>query len=430
MTRRLYSLLIYAAIPFALAWLSWRGVRERAYWRSWGERFGLGPAVAGDALWVHAVSLGEVTAAAPLVRALRAKYPHMRLVLTTATPTGRARARALFAEADVRFLPYDTPGAVQRFLRRVRPRIAVIMETELWPNLFEACRRQGVSLVLANARLTAKSVERYLRLGALIRGVFASSVVVAAQTEADGARFVQIGAPPPRVHVAGNIKFDANVGPGVAERGREWRARFGPARPVWAAGSTHAGEEEQALTAHEALLADLPNALLLLAPRHPQRFDSVAELLRSRGMRFARRTSEPGTDGGAEELRGIQVLLVDCVGELAGFYAASDVVFVGGSLVPIGGHNLLEPAALGLPVVTGPSYANARDVARLLFEQGAAIEVSDAGELKGALARLLADPEERARVGARGRQMVESNRGAVERVLALIAPGASGAGSP
>lgn len=403
MSRRLYSLLIYCALPWALAMVSWRAL---------SERFGLGRRSPMPTLWLHAVSLGEMSAAAPLVRALRARYPDEPLVVTTATPTGRARATSLFGAAvDVRFLPYDTPGAVSRFLDRIQPRLAVIMETELWPNLFAACERRGVPVVLASARLSEKSVRRYRHLRGLTRGVFSAVSLIAAQSREDAARFMAIGAPAARTRVAGNIKFDLELPAGAAQAGRELRQFYGAARPTWIAGSTHAGEEEQVLAAH----AELPDdVLLLLVPRHPDRFADVARLLASRGLKFTRRSAGAAPDGAT------RVVLVDSVGELAALYAAADAAFVGGSLVPIGGHNLLEPAALGVPVLTGPSQANSREIARLLLEQGAALEVKDARELAAALRRLLADPAERQRMGAIGRRIVEANRGSVQRLLDLI----------
>ncbi len=423
MIRRLYTLLIYCAAPFATALVLWRGLRDRSYWQALSERFGWGrPMSSAPTIWLHAVSLGEMSAAAPLALALRSRYPETPLVLTTATPTGRARARGLFGEGvDVRFLPYDTPGAVARFLDRIRPRLAVIMETELWPNLFKECEHRGVPLVLASARLSAKSVSRYRRLGSLFRGIFSATSLIAAQTPKDAERFLAIGAQSGRTHVIGNIKFDMELSAGAADRGRALRASFG-ARPTWIAGSTHAGEEEQVLAAHEELRsgraggAGRADALLLLVPRHPDRFRAVAELLRGRGLAFTTRSSGIPPDAATP------VLLVDSVGELAALYASADVAFVGGSLVPIGGHNLLEPAALGVPVLTGPHHSNSQDVARLLLRQGAALQVNDARELAAVLERLMADPAERRRIGAVGRHIVESNRGSVARLLDLIEP--------
>ena len=419
--RRWYTLLIYAAVPFAFAVVLWRGLRDRGYWEGLGERFGGGARMeTAPSIWLHAVSLGEMSAAAPLVRALRLKYPQNPVVLTTATPTGRARAKGLFGDAvDVRFLPYDTPGSVARFLERICPRLAIIMETELWPNLYAECERRGVPLVLASARLSAKSVSRYRRFGGLFRGIFSASSLIAAQSQGDAERFIVIGAQSARTHVLGNIKFD--IESHDEANGRAWRVSLGSARPTWIAGSTHAGEEEQVLAAHQALLAGAPDTLLILAPRHPDRFGIVADLLKGRGLRFARR-SEGGAQGGAAPGGAPQVVLVDTVGELGALYAAADVAFVGGSLVPIGGHNLLEPAALGIAVLTGPYYSNGKDIARLLLARGAALQVNDARELAAAVRRLLADPAERGRMGSIGKEIVESNRGSVARLLALIAP--------
>jgi 3-deoxy-D-manno-octulosonic-acid transferase len=430
MMRRWYSLLIYAAVPFAFVVVLWRGLRDRSYRRGLSERFGWGARMGSiGSIWLHAVSLGEMSAAAPLVRALRLKYPQNPLVLTTATPTGRARAESLFGDAvDVRYLPYDMAGAVARFLDRIRPRLAIIMETELWPNLYAECERRGVPLVLASARLSAKSVSRYRRFGGLFRGIFSVSSLIAAQTEGDAERFIAIGAQSARTHVVGNIKFD--IEPRDEAAGRELRASlgesFGGSRGTWIAGSTHAGEDEQVLAAHQTLLVGAPDTLLILAPRHPDRFRAVADLLKARGLRFARRSEgvAPGAvaPGAVAPDGAAQVLLVDTVGELGALYAAADVAFVGGSLVPIGGHNLLEPAALGIPVLTGPYYSNGKDIARLLLARGAALQVNDAQELAAAVKRLLADPAERSRVGGTGKEIVESNRGSVARLLALIEP--------
>jgi len=416
--RRLYSVAISCAAPFAFAVVLWRGLRDRSYWQGLAERFGYGPPVSAPTVWLHAVSLGEMSAAAPLIRGIRARYPQLPLLLTTATPAGRGRARALFGDkVDIRFLPYDTAGSVRRFLARIEPRLAIIMETELWPNLFKECARRGVPVVLASARLSAKSVSRYRRLGKLFSGVFTANVLVAAQSAEDAERFQSIGSAQSRTHVSGNVKFDLQLDPGILDQGRRLRSDYGGARPVWIAGSTHAGEEEQVLEAHARLLADRPNALLLLVPRHKDRFVAVAELLARRGLRFARRSSSavPAADGS-------EVLLVDTVGELARLYASADVAFVGGSLVPIGGHNLLEPAALGLPVLTGPFQFNSREIATLLLRRGAALEVSDARELAAAVRRLFDDPGERLRIGAIGRDIVASNRGSVARLLALMEP--------
>jgi 3-deoxy-D-manno-octulosonic-acid transferase len=420
--RFIYSWLTRAAAPIAFAVVLWRGVRDRSYWQGLAERFGLGEKLPSPSIWLHAVSLGEMSAAAPLVRALHSRYPQLALAVTAATPAGRARARDLFADvASIRFLPYDTPGSVRRFLERIRPCVAVIMETELWPNLFRECERRRVPVFLASARLSAKSVSRYRRLGSLFSSVFTPTVAVAAQSAEDAERFRLIGASANQTRVIGNVKYDLAVSAAIIETGKVMRAAYG-SKLVWVAGSTHAGEEEQVLEAHALLQAHRPDSLLLLAPRHKDRFAAVADLLARRGLKFARRSSMADTLP-----MDTQVLLVDTIGELMALYASADVAFVGGSLVPIGGHNLLEPAALGLPVLTGPSHFNGKEIALLLLSRGAALQVANPQELAAALQRLLDQPAERRRIGDIGKSIIESNRGSVERLLDLIEPSLPGA---
>jgi 3-deoxy-D-manno-octulosonic-acid transferase len=416
MMRHLYSFLIRCAAPVAFAVVLWRGLRDRSYWLALSERFGFGtPNSSSPAVWLHAVSLGEMSAAAPLIRMLLARQPRPHMVVTTATPAGRARAQALFGDnVDIRFLPYDTPGSVRRFLARIRPRLGVIMETELWPNLFGQCRRLEIPVILANARLSQKSVARYRRFGALFRDVFAGDVLVAAQSGEDAERFNRIGAAAAKTHVVGNVKFDMQLDAGGIAQGKLLRTAYGADRAVWIAGSTHAGEEELMLEAHAMLREQRANALLLLVPRHKDRFAAVADLLRLRGVRFARRSLG---DAVTDE---VQVLLADTVGELLTLYAAADVAFVGGSLAPIGGHNLLEPAALGLPVLTGPSRFNSKEIAQLLLQQGAALEVGNAGDLAAALTLLFDDPSERTRMGGLGAGLVAANRGSSQRLAEVI----------
>ena len=416
MMRLVYGVLTRVAAPAVFAATLVRAAKDPAYRTHLGERFGLGPSLATPSIWLHAVSVGEVSAAASLVRALRARHPDMPVVLTTATPTGRAQAATLFgADVEVRFLPYDTAGSVRRFLARIRPLAAIIMETELWPNLLHECGRRGVPVLFASARLAARSVPRYRRFGTLFSAGLRNAWV-AAQSSADADRFIALGADPARTRVVGNLKFDMRPGEAVAESGRELRRRYLGARPVWTAGSTHEGEEELVLGAHAVLERAVRGALLVLVPRHPQRFAGVAALLERRGLVFDRR-------GRSETVRPeAQVLLLDTMGELTAFYAASDVAFVGGSLVPVGGHNLLEPAALGVPVITGPHTENGPEIARLLIEAGGALEVADGVALAAAAGRLLADPALRERMGESARSFVEAHRGSLARLLALIEP--------
>jgi 3-deoxy-D-manno-octulosonic-acid transferase len=420
--RYLYILAVYLAAPLISLVMLWRGFRDRSYWTGFEERFGFGEQLEPGSIWIHAVSVGEVQAAAALVTTLRERYPAIAIVVTTLTPTGAMRAKTLFEGlAHVRYIPFDLPGAVRRFFERVQPRLAVIFETELWPNLYHQCRGRRVPLILASARLSQRSVSRYRRLGSLFREALSRGVVVAAQGEGDAGRFLSLGADPGRTHVTGNIKFDFSLPPDIAARARALRELYGMSRPIWVAGSTHAGEEEIVLEAHRVVRGAHPGALLVVVPRHPPRFEEVAHGLQRAGARFVRRSQRVG-EKAAAAAASADVLLVDTLGELLDFYAAADVAFVGGSLVPVGGHNLLEPAAVGIPILTGPHNENSADIAGLLIERGAAAVVRDAAELGGRVSMLLSDPEERDRIGAMGRDSVDNNRGALGKLLQLIEP--------
>ena len=420
--RCLYILAVYLAAPIVSAMLLLRGLRDRAYWNRFWERFGFGEQLPPSNIWIHAVSVGEVQASAALVATLRERYPSLPIVVTTFTPTGAARARSLLKDsAYVRYIPFDLPGSVRRFFRRVQPRIAVIFETEVWPNLYHECGRRRVPLVLASARISPRSVGRYRKLGRLFQDALARGTLIAAQGQGDADRFRSLGADPDRTHVTGNIKFDFSVPVDIAERGTELRGFYGTHRPVWVAGSTHTGEDEQVLEAQRIVRATHPRALLILAPRHPTRFNEVADRLERADVRFVRRSQRAASTAGMAAANA-DVLLVDTLGELLDFYASADVAFVGGSLVPIGGHNLLEPAALGLPVLTGPYNSNGEDVARLLIGRGAAEVIHNGNELGHRVSALLSDPDERTRIGELGRASVDGNRGALGKLLGLIEP--------
>jgi len=415
--RLLYNLLIRIAAPIAFGMHLWRGVRDPAYRGRLGERFGFGAPLESPSIWVHAVSVGEVQAAAPLVRALLAKHPGLPLVLTTVTPTGAARAQALFGSTVVhRYVPYDLPGAVGRFFDRVRPQLAVILETELWPNLYAECGERGVPLVLASARVSPRSVRRYRRLVPLFKATLAHGIVIGAQSEADAERFRSIGASPDRTHVTGNIKFDFELRSEVQGQGQQWRQANAAGRPVWVAGSTHEGEEEVIIEAHQRLRERCPDALLVLVPRHPNRFESVRALLERRGVEHVLRSA------GKRVGPPTAVVLGDTMGELMMFYAAADVAFVAGSLVPIGGHNLLEPASLGVPILVGPHNFNAEDIYQMMRTAGAVRGVQDARSLADALQELFADPALRQHMGDCGRAVLDANRGALGSLLALVEP--------
>ncbi len=424
--RFLYIFLSYLLAPLMVLAMLWRGVRDRSYLHGMGQRFGFGKPVAnGPSIWVHAVSVGEVQAASVLIRELVTMYPAIPLVLTTVTPTGAEHARRLFgASVDVRFVPYDLVGPVRRFFRAINPRVAVILETELWPNLYHECGRRKVPLVLASARISPKSVGRYRVLAGLFRETLSHGIVIAAQSAQDAERFKSIGANTSRTHVTGNIKFDLSVSEAVRADARLLRQRYVGSRPAWVAGSTHAGEEQILLAAQRKLRATVADALFIMVPRHPNRFAEVAAWLQREQVRYVTRSS------GAPVAADTEVLLIDTLGELQAFYGAADVAFVGGSLVPIGGHNLLEPAALGVPVLTGPNNFNAEDIAAQMLGSDAARIVHDAGELCNELARLLTDEQQRHALGLRGQAFIETNRGALARLLALLAPVITSAGLP
>jgi 3-deoxy-D-manno-octulosonic-acid transferase len=413
--RLLYTGLLYLALPLALLRLYWRGRRDAGHRRRWRERLGVVPPLPQPGcLWIHAVSVGETRAALPLIRALLERYPELPLLVTTTTLTGSRQVReALEDRVHHAYAPYDVPGAVRRFLQRTRPRLAVIMETELWPNLLRQCAAADIPVLIANARLSERSARGYGRIRGLTAPMLRDITLIAAQAEADAERFHTLGAP--RVQVVGNLKYDLTLPDDLLERGRQLRRELlGENRPVWIAASTHAGEDEPVLDAFATLRARWPELLLLLVPRHPERFDGVAALCQQRGFNIVRRGEQrpcaPDT----------AVFLGDSMGELLRFYAAADLAFVGGSLIATGGHNVLEPALLGLPVLFGPHMFNFTEAGERLIEAGAAWQVADAGELAVAVDRLLANPEWRQSAGQRGRAVVKRHRGALAALLARI----------
>ncbi|HEU4486723.1 MAG TPA: lipid IV(A) 3-deoxy-D-manno-octulosonic acid transferase [Povalibacter sp.] len=418
MIRLIYRVLVCVAAPMAFAVTVWRGIRDPLYRDRLGERFGFTRVrVHEPSIWVHAVSVGEVQAAATLIRTLHERYPGRTLIVTTATPTGAARVRALFGASVTHvYLPYDLTGSVRRFLERVRPQLGIVLETEVWPTLYRECARRRIPIVLASARLSEKSVRRFQRFSALFKAVLEQDITIAAQTAVDADRFRAVGAPAARIHVTGNIKFDMRLPADLLTRGSELRnSQFG-ARFVWVAGSTHEGEEDVVLDAHRALIAQRPDALLVLVPRHPNRFERVRQWLGASEVTFVSRSAQEALTPQT------QVMLGDTLGELTLFYAACDVAFVGGSFVAIGGHNLLEPAALARPVLTGPNNFNAPDIAKLLVEQGAAIVVDSAASLAATLESLAQDRHRVEAMGHAGVSVLENNRGALERLLSLIEP--------
>ena len=410
--RLLYTIALYGMMPYVWLRLAWRARRDRGYLHHLGERLGFGPRAGGGGVLVHAVSVGEVQAALPILD-LMLEQRGEPIVLTTTTPSGRRRGESLYAgRVAQRYLPWDLPGATRRFLSRTAPRAVIVLETELWPNLIHACAERSIPLVYVNARLSARSASGYLRFRRLFAPALARVNAIAAQTREDAARLVATGARPERVVVTGNTKLDVAVPAAVRESGLLLRHRIGASRRVWIAASTHEGEEEMVLEALARVRAEVRSCRLILVPRHVERAGRIASLVRRRGYTVSMRTE------GFEETA--DVLLGNTMGELPVFYAASDLAFVGGSLVDIGGHNLLEPAVLGVPVLTGPHTRNFADLAASLDAIGAARVVFDTNELAGAVIELLRDPNRRHRMGEEGRGFVLSNRGARDRTMAVI----------
>ena len=414
--RFLYTMAMYLVTPLMLLRLLARGVRSQPYRRRWPERFGLfkSPDFRGS-LWIHAVSVGEVNAAAPLIRALRADYANAPLVITTVTPTGSARVHQLFGRSVFHvYLPYDLPFAVERFLRQVRPRLALIVETEIWPNLYFGCHQHGIPLMIVNARMSRRSLRGYRPLRALARSALACVRLIAAQSRSDAARYRLLGADPQQIVVTGNMKFDMSIPVNAIADGVAMRALWGAQRPVWIAASTHEGEEVAVLDAHRRVMQELPDALLLLAPRHPERFRLVEHVVRGRGFSVVAR-SALGSPTAAH-----QVFVIDAMGQLMPYFAAAQVAFIGGSLVPIGGHNVLEPAALCTPVLVGPHTFNFEEITLSLIQHHGAGRVADSTQLAYRVLQLLRDPLQRQRMGQAAQEVFERERGAVQRVMQMV----------
>lgn len=416
MNRTLYTVLFHLGLPLVALRLWLRARKAPAYRQRIGERFALGlPAMQQGGIWVHAVSVGESIAAAPMIRALLARYPQLPITVTCMTPTGSERIKAMFAsEPRIQhcYLPYDLPWAASRFLEHVRPVLGVIMETELWPNHIHQCARRGIPVALANARLSERSARGYARFAGLTRPMLEEMSLFAVQTETEAQRFHELGARPECVTVTGSIKFDLSIDPQLlsdaAQLREQWQASQ---RPVWIAASTHAGEDESVLAAHRQLLTNHPDALLILVPRHPERFNSVHELCVQLGFSTVRRSSALAVTAQTS------VLLGDTMGELLFLYALADIAFVGGSLVPNGGHNLLEPAALAKPVLSGPHLFNFLEIAALLRNAHSLNEVSDAASLCAAVQHLLEKPQQARDMADAGLEVMKANQGALQRLL-------------
>lgn len=415
MMRSLYTLVLRLLLPLALLRLYWRSIKAPTYRHRVPERLALGAPAPPAQVWIHAVSVGEVQAAEPLIRGLRARHPGLQVLVTTTTPTGAQRLRDRFGEEVAhRYTPYDLPGVMARFLDQIRPTLVIVLETEIWPNMLARCAARAIPVILANARLSERSAAGYRRLASLTRATLKDIDLIAAQSHADAQRFIALGADPSRVETTGSIKFDLHRPASLLDQSEAIRRLWGVERPVWVAASTHEGEEELLLKAHRRIRAAMPTALLVLVPRHPERFERVAELVDKTGFRLVRRSRKELCEAGTA------VFLGDTMGELQAFIAAADAAFIGGSLVPSGGHNLLEAAAVGVPAVIGPHHFNFAAITEMLTEAGGAAVVRDAEELAQCMIEWLSDAPLRARVGEQGQRVVEMNRGAVERLLSRV----------
>jgi 3-deoxy-D-manno-octulosonic-acid transferase len=414
--RLLYTLLLFLAMPLVLLHLIVRSLQNPDYLRRWSERFGrFRPPAQAGAIVVHAVSVGEVNAASALIRSLAVRYPDRPLCVTTFTPTGSDRVRDLFRDDVFHvYAPFDTPGAVRRFYNRVRPCMMIVMETEIWPNLYAEASGRGIPVMIANGRISEHSFPGYRRMRRMTRFALSHASRIAAQSENDARRLIEIGADPDRVEVTGNLKFDVRLPPSLIEEGESIRRDWGRDRPVLLAGSTHEGDEAVIFEAFGRLLETSPRALLVIAPRHPERFGRVAQTARSAGLDVSLRSE------GLHCPTSSQCFLIDTMGELQRLYAACDVAFVGGSLEAIGGHNVLEPAALSRPVLVGPYTFNFEDITDQLVATRAALRVHDARELAETTARLFDDPELRDRMGRAGSELVKSGQGALSRTLQIV----------
>ena len=416
--RFLYNVILYLTVPAVLLRMCWRSLHNRAYLGRVSERFGFSqPSSDSQVIWLHAVSVGEVRATVPLVQALSDKYPDHRILMTTMTLTGSDQVRDLFdGRVDHCYVPYDLRPAVNRFLDRKHPVIAIIMETEIWPNLFSCCSEHGIPVVIANARLSSVSARGYKKFYGFVKETLSKVSRIGAQSRLDVENILEIGAPPERTKFTGSIKFEFVLSASLREAADSLRHLWGNNRMVWLAASTHEGEDELVLNSFRKLKEKFPELLLVLVPRHPERFASVHRLCRRSGIGNVELRSENQGSISSDT----DILLGDTMGELQLFYAAATVAFVGGSLVNTGGHNILEPAAVGTPAVFGPYMFNFIEISKMALESGAALQVSNEDELTEVISSYLAHPNQRHEAGEAGKRLVRENRGALQATMEMI----------
>lgn len=414
--RAFYSSLFYLLIPFIVFRLVWRGIKAPAYLSRWGERFGFyNKAYTQGVIWFHAVSVGEAEALFPLVRQIQKQHPDVRLLITTTTPTGSARVKAVMLETvEHVYLPYDIPYAVNRFMQCFKPKIAVIMETEIWPNLFAGCGKNKIPLYIINARLSENSARGYQKIPSLVLPALAQAKLIATQTQDDANRFIAIGAEHEKVKTLGNIKFDVEIPRETIEQGVQLKADLFDDRFVWLIASTHKDEEAIFLHIYKEIKQKVPELLLVIVPRHPERFGEVKKLCEQHQLAVVMRTS------GEACHQNTDVYLVDTMGELKMLYAAADVAFVGGSMLPVGGHNVLEAAAVGVPVLFGPYMANFKEIAQGVLQQDAAIQCQNKNDITHAILALHSGPAYREQLIEKGKAFVRQNQGAIVRICEIL----------
>lgn len=415
--RSIYSFILYLLAPLVMIRLFWLGSRNPDYRSRWTERFGFPNKIASHdkIIWLHAVSVGEVQAARPLVNALLEEYSDCRILITTMTPTGADSVRQYFGETVKHlYLPYDLPVSVKRFIATIEPSILIVMETELWPNLFHYCQENNVPVIVVNARMSEKSARGYRRLSALTRSTLENISLLVAQGQKDAERLIALGANSNKTRITGNLKFDIHLPHSISEQAEALRRYLSVNRPIWIAASTHEGEEKIILDAFENICRKKPECLLVIVPRHPERAVNVRELCVKRNFSVLCKSDNSPCD------ESIQIFILDTLGELPMYYAASDVAFVGGSFTEVGGHNMLEPASLGVPVLMGPYIFNFQEISQLLLDEEVAWKVANADELSSKVNCLLDDANLRHNTGERARNIVLRNRGNVEEVMKLI----------
>ena len=411
--RLMYHTLTYILLPFLIFFWLVKSLLNKSYLDRLTQRFGFGyPKLNSSSIWIHAVSVGEVQASIPLVNDLKHHYPQKEIIITTVTPTGSKQVKNIFKGAvKTSYIPFETNFAIKKFFDSINPSVALIMETELWPNLYKECGTRGIPLILVSARISEKSLINYKRFLPLFRDTLSHGILIAAQSQIDADRFLTLGASKDRTWIMGNIKFDFKLPEEILTKAKIHRSKIFPRRKIWIAASTHDHEEEIILEAHKKISKKIGNILLILVPRHPERFAKITQILKEDKWKYSKKSDDQDIP------ESCQVILIDTIGELLFFYACSDVAFVGGSLLPVGGHNLLEPAAIGLPIITGAHTFNQKEMTDRLAQANALRIVYNANSLSSDVIFFLTNAEESKNAGQRGKLIVESNKGAIKSLM-------------